>query len=74
MGTKGSLPDVPVADVVTPVIQAELNLLLSHRLDISDEFKQVISTLKGHDDKVSNTVTVLVMYVVLAGVMPMLLL
>jgi len=22
------------------------------RLDISDEFKQVISTLKGHDDKV----------------------
>lgn len=23
-----------------------------HKLDISDEFKQVISTLKGHDDKV----------------------
>lgn len=23
-----------------------------YRLDISDEFKQVISTLKGHDDKV----------------------
>jgi hypothetical protein len=25
---------------------------LYRRLDISDEFKQVISTLKGHDDKV----------------------
>jgi hypothetical protein len=23
-----------------------------HRLDISDEFKAVISTLRGHDDKV----------------------
>jgi hypothetical protein len=29
-----------------------LLLLLACRLDISDEFKQVISTLKGHDDKV----------------------
>jgi hypothetical protein len=25
-----------------------------HKLDISDEFKQVISTLKGHDDKVGS--------------------
>ena len=49
-------------------------MLCSRRLDISDEFKQVISTLKGHDDKVSNIVTVLVMHMVLAGVMPMLLL
>lgn len=27
-------------------------LCVYRRLDISDEFKQVISTLKGHDDKV----------------------
>jgi hypothetical protein len=32
------------------------NLQLPCRLDISDEFKQVISTLRGHDDKVSRHV------------------
>ncbi|KAK9789563.1 hypothetical protein WJX73_008365 [Symbiochloris irregularis] len=34
--------------------RCDLILLLfdPHKLDISDEFKQVISTLKGHDDKV----------------------
>ena len=30
-----------------------------HKLDISDEFKQVISTLKGHDDKVGNPTALL---------------
>ncbi|KAK9839793.1 hypothetical protein WJX81_002232 [Elliptochloris bilobata] len=34
--------------------RCDLILLLfdPHKLDVSDEFKQVISTLKGHDDKV----------------------
>lgn len=34
--------------------RSDLILLLfdPYKLDISDEFKQVISTLKGHDDKV----------------------
>jgi hypothetical protein len=34
--------------------RADLILLLfdAHKLDISDEFKRVISTLRGHDDKI----------------------
>ena len=36
------------------VERADRILLLfdAHKLDISDEFKRVISVLKGHDDKV----------------------
>jgi EH domain-containing protein 1 len=34
--------------------RADLILLLfdAHKLDISDEFKRVLSTLRGHDDKI----------------------
>lgn len=34
--------------------KSDLILLLfdPHKLDISDEFKRVISSLKGHDDKI----------------------
>jgi predicted GTPase len=34
--------------------RSDLILLLfdAHKLDISDEFKRVIETLKGHDDKI----------------------
>jgi hypothetical protein len=35
------------------VLLCGIRCFAATRLDISDEFKQVISTLRGHDDKVS---------------------
>lgn len=56
------LPRLDFYSILTSFIQvcewfaekADVILLLfdAHKLDISDEFKRVISALKGHDDKI----------------------